>query len=202
MTRTRPNWRNAGDYPDPAETSLHRWAWEFLRRNPQFVAELAEIRRGDSPEGRALLKRWGIARVNLPDWPADSPVHFDAGPRPVRPVKIAGAWIAAALDRQDRITLEFDLAAPIEPQLERARQTLAANQRHHFPTLRRLRNQAEKFPLYLRTLDALDAGATRREMLERFAHECPDGLDERGLAYWIRRARALRDSEYRALVAH
>jgi hypothetical protein len=201
VKRSRPNWRDPADYPDPADASLHSWAWEFLRRNPQFVADLAGIREGTSPEGRALLRRWGIARVNLPDWPADSPVHFDVGPRPVRPVKIAGAWFAATLNRDDRIALEFDLAAPIEPQLERARQALIANQRHRFPTLRRLRNQAEKFPAYLRALDALDAGATRREMLEQFAHEFPD-LDERGLAYWIRRARALRDGEYRALVAH
>lgn len=34
----RPNWSDAATYPDPAKWSYRRWAWEFLRRNKDYVA--------------------------------------------------------------------------------------------------------------------------------------------------------------------
>lgn len=31
-----PNWRNPKEYPDPAKTARLDWAWQFLRRNPDY----------------------------------------------------------------------------------------------------------------------------------------------------------------------
>lgn len=36
---TKPDWRNPADYPAPEGTSPRRWAWEFLRRNPDYRAD-------------------------------------------------------------------------------------------------------------------------------------------------------------------
>ncbi|WP_211904832.1 transcriptional regulator domain-containing protein [Ralstonia syzygii] len=33
----KPNWRNADDYPRPDDASPAEWAWEFLRRNPEYI---------------------------------------------------------------------------------------------------------------------------------------------------------------------
>ncbi|MFA5593272.1 MAG: DUF6499 domain-containing protein [Micavibrio sp.] len=31
-----PDWRDKSQYPDPRSTSNKQWAWEFLRRNPDY----------------------------------------------------------------------------------------------------------------------------------------------------------------------
>ncbi len=36
MKEWLPNWKNANEYPDPDTTYLKEWAWEFLRRNPEY----------------------------------------------------------------------------------------------------------------------------------------------------------------------
>ncbi|MGB8414974.1 transcriptional regulator domain-containing protein [Paraburkholderia sp.] len=33
----KPNWRNADDYPRADDTSPREWAWEFLRRNLDYI---------------------------------------------------------------------------------------------------------------------------------------------------------------------
>lgn len=38
-----PDWRDEKNYPDPATTTAQQWAWEFLRRNPQYQADYAEF---------------------------------------------------------------------------------------------------------------------------------------------------------------
>ncbi len=35
----RPNWRNADEYPRVDNTSPCIWAWEFLRRNPDYIED-------------------------------------------------------------------------------------------------------------------------------------------------------------------
>lgn len=37
------NWRNPAEYPDPALAPLDRWAWEFLRRNPEYQADYRRL---------------------------------------------------------------------------------------------------------------------------------------------------------------
>lgn len=40
----RPDWREAGSYPSEHDKwSYRRWAWEFLRRNPQYWEECSKI---------------------------------------------------------------------------------------------------------------------------------------------------------------
>lgn len=212
----KPDWRNPKHYPDPADTSLHRWAWEFLRRNPEFAAEAAPAAKqqramkaaGTLPQFwnvmplGAVLKRWGVLHPILREWRShigDAPVRFDVAPRPVEHAEVNGAMIVFAPMRGDRLVLQFDLDAPLDPQIERARQRLVANQRMKFPALRRQRNQTEKFPLYLRVLDALAAGVTPTAILDVLSRTMPEA-DERSLRYWTKRATALRDGGYRDLL--
>ncbi|MBC8726600.1 DUF2285 domain-containing protein [Paraburkholderia sp. 31.1] len=40
----RPQWRDESSYPsEPAKWSYRRWAWEFLRRNPEYFEECDKI---------------------------------------------------------------------------------------------------------------------------------------------------------------
>lgn len=45
MARPIANWRNRANYPKAgARLSLNRWAWEFLRRNPNYQAAWGNFR--------------------------------------------------------------------------------------------------------------------------------------------------------------
>lgn len=205
MGDRRDYWRDPMKYPAAESTSLHRWAWEFLLRNPEYRRELEEaitlqkeqLGAGASPLDTiqlidALNARWGINSFH--NWdeehPLDTATQFDRAPRRT----------VAAPTRDDRVVLEFDLDKPVDPQLERARHTLNAEQQKRFPNFKRKRNQVQKFPLYLRVLDALAAGAGPDEMLDVFATQVPE-VDERTVRYWKTCATRLRDGGYRDLIA-
>jgi hypothetical protein len=38
-----PNWQNPAEYPDPELAPPERWAWEFLRRNPDYQADYRRL---------------------------------------------------------------------------------------------------------------------------------------------------------------
>jgi len=53
------DWRSAADYADTSSLSVSGWAWEFLRRNPDYQAEVQNA--GSSPLRRAAVgRRWGL----------------------------------------------------------------------------------------------------------------------------------------------
>ncbi|MDZ5696742.1 transcriptional regulator domain-containing protein [Chelativorans sp. M5D2P16] len=66
----RPDWRNEKAYAYTARLTRREWAWEFLRRNPEFRRQLAiAVRQATCSKGRAALQairstvdlsRWGI----------------------------------------------------------------------------------------------------------------------------------------------
>lgn len=38
-----PNWKNVAEYGDPATMTAQHWAWEFLRRSPQYQEDYKEL---------------------------------------------------------------------------------------------------------------------------------------------------------------
>lgn len=44
-----PDWKDPSAYPDPETLTLQQWAWEFLRRNPDYQADYEKV-------------------INLPEW--------------------------------------------------------------------------------------------------------------------------------------
>lgn len=58
-----PDWRQPETYAYTATLTRAGWAWEFLRRNPAFQADLARHAPAASTKEvseRSELKRWGI----------------------------------------------------------------------------------------------------------------------------------------------
>jgi len=39
----KPDWQKSSDYPPANEKNRRRWAWEFLRRNPEYQADYIKI---------------------------------------------------------------------------------------------------------------------------------------------------------------
>lgn len=84
------DWGKPEHYPNPGAVSWDRWAWEFLRRNPEFAAEfLALVKTDDSGEfkpGRkpsdiaryALQDKWKIDMFYISPWVENDPAKFGA----------------------------------------------------------------------------------------------------------------------------
>jgi len=55
-----PNWEDASNYPDPAEATLHDWAWEFIRRSPDYRKDWARFQEivGNNPGIEKEIERY------------------------------------------------------------------------------------------------------------------------------------------------
>ena len=49
------NWRDPAKYPDPKDRQARRWAWEFLRRDPDYGRPGSDTPRGAVSAGVARL---------------------------------------------------------------------------------------------------------------------------------------------------
>jgi len=59
-----PNWRKPDEYPSPKDLTDREWAWEFLRRNPEYRQEWEEA-----------LRDW---ERDLPEWQRELREEFEA----------------------------------------------------------------------------------------------------------------------------
>ena len=212
-----PDWKKASDYPDEAESksiSPDRWAWEFLRRNKKFQAELEKAKKrqatylkenAENPIGWSktpvglIFCKWGVEHPNITAWidarAVDTPVAFEKYPKFLRFSAINGVDVSVARHDSTKLCLQFDLSSPIEPQIQRAKATLMSNQKAIESTLTRRRNNErfERFPCYLRILDAIDAGAKNKEIADCLF------LADDTLAMAKKKAEALRDGGYKTI---
>ncbi|MBT9520015.1 MAG: hypothetical protein IV101_03895 [Dechloromonas sp.] len=60
--RKRPDGTNEKDYLGCERWSPKRWAWEFLRRNPDFAAEAKEALNQGEAEQRVVAVKYGLRR--------------------------------------------------------------------------------------------------------------------------------------------
>lgn len=227
----KPDWKKADDYKFAKNTSLHRWAAEFLWRNPKFQNEVEAalnepdlppplagcppIGWNEKPLGKVLVK-WGVSTPVLPAWIkqglSDSQFIFEKFPRYVSSYKVTAAGgpftdqaigrrFCVALESHEKSVLEFDLTAPINPQIERAKRMLDAQQKQNNKG-----NQIVKkaivslYPWYLRTLDAYAASAKHKDIIELFSKEQSEAISDDTFRKWNKEAERLRDGGYRELV--
>lgn len=114
------DWRDANDYAYCQELTLHEWAWEFLRRNPEYrqaYAEIASARGDDGIEpAKAAGNRFGLL----------SPVDPSFTAREVRGYLLwadhAGVWLLwdarfkpSSLTEEERDTGAIVVAAGTGP---------------------------------------------------------------------------------------
>jgi len=56
------DWRSADAYRYTLSLPMTAWAWEFLRRNPDYQADCAGAGQNDPARERELAARWGLLR--------------------------------------------------------------------------------------------------------------------------------------------
>jgi hypothetical protein len=169
-TRNRwglPDWVR-GEYLKP-DDSMRRWGWEFLRRRKDYrdlwlaCEQRAEpaadgLLTAVTPDYEATRRRYGMSRVvdpreQLSDWNCAFLLSF-------KPFGYGTDWLAETQKKAGKRTVVFDLQLPLAPQLEAARVFLGAMQSQRINISKSSKNRVEKWPLFLRVLDARECGAT------------------------------------------
>lgn len=187
------DWKNPDDYDYLAEFNLHEWAWEFLRRNPEYREAYFAL------EASATKAKFREAQEDPVKWEAFRALHIAAtepwGLRmPANPrftyreafpnfvqqagVQMPPSWTAPEAEEGDlwpgyphTVVLQFDLHYSVEIQIQIAAERLRRFGRHiaeafNYQPIAPKTKQYRKgqFPLYVRILDAELAGATIGQM--------------------------------------
>ncbi|MDQ6704192.1 MAG: DUF2285 domain-containing protein [Pseudomonadota bacterium] len=217
-----PDWTKQKEYPSPVGPGrMTVWTWEFLRRNPAyrafwmekiqpFVGVYGFIDRDAAgnfwPYLDELRSRFGVEIPSPPQ--SATPSHFAAN---------YISWVQNERGEDQRISLErhqvayiFDLTRPLKHQFEMAEKSASREQEFRQKSgainLKVSRNRDdEKFVLYLRILDAVEAGARPKDI---GALLLPDILDDydagnrrsKALVDKHKAAQKLRDGGYRSLL--
>ena len=186
-----PDWRDASAYPQPDTTPLNRWRWEFLRRRQDYredwllyfdrsyrrrVAGFAntpcpegvrswEERFSQSANELGLCDRYGTGAKLIDPAISYHPITLCSLFRPTNGV--LGFASESRLEQMEREMITpylFDLKKPLLEQMKAAEKYLRLLQKEHEIVPESRRRQISKWPLYLRILDAYDAGATYRKI--------------------------------------
>jgi len=137
------DWRNKDDYKDMKGFSLEQWAWEFLRRNSEYIQEWETINR--LPQEKKMYEffktgahKWGLRRYVDPNQSYNRTVKFlPLGGDIIEPIEVSPRVITInrSLNRNPRpdqkgnVYIQFNLHAPINPQIERSRKNLKSLQK-------------------------------------------------------------------------
>jgi hypothetical protein len=149
-----PNWQNPRKYPDPAKASRLDWAWQFLRRNPDYQRmwstliapnynpvhvdrSLERVNSRISDRVRRYLKdymghyplhvfqqRFGIVTVPLNPAEPKPKIHFAAQYVRYSRKPLNRPGSISTTPQDDEVLIWFDLKWPIEAQLKKSKALL------------------------------------------------------------------------------
>jgi hypothetical protein len=232
-----PDWTLKAGYPAPrGPKEMTIWAWEFLRRNPEYrvfwkekIEPFIDMTGGDLPPHKELKARvvpGGIYRDAAGTfWPYLDELRTRFGvenpspPQSTTPSHFTTtyiSWVQNEGGDNQRISLErhqvayiFDLTRPLKRQFEMAEKSATREQEYRQESgavnLKNSRNRdAEKYVLYLRILDADEAGARSEDIGDRLfpdkQNDYPDMMRAQALYDNRKAARKLRDGGHRSLL--
>ncbi len=173
------DWRKSEDYKSLEEYSLDKWAWEFLRRNPEYCREYRESTEGMTEVEATCAYFPGCQKWDLNSWLDPDREYFNIGFIPPGGTE-AGITSADFPKRKGTIFLihgeetgevffRFDTRKPINPQVENAKRQLLKLQEKQRGERRSIfkPRQAEWITL-LRVLDATAEGNRPKAIAEVF----------------------------------
>jgi len=212
-----PNWREQNEYPSPSTASRLEWAWQFLRRNPEYQqaweqhirphydpSDLSEaidsksshmrLRRLDRPqleETRVFQEQF---RIGTHPPPAPSEPTAKLGFVAIRYAEIRGEYTPRIPPGDDQVLMLFHLNLSIERQFADARKLLTSLRRRQFHA------SFDQYQRYLRLLDAKAVGASNADIAQVLYPTVENIFPAYDAKNRIRRdmriARRLRDHDY------
>lgn len=176
--RNTLNWTCQDQYPTLASLSNRQWNWEFVRRTPQYKSYYhAEMDRLHNIESRMKIKE--ATEDEIYEYFCDSgPLYYGITPLPdgfsnipwVKEETTQPVWAAEysheqmrEMEKQGVFLFAFHIDESIDRQLDRVRERLIIIQKELVGKIVQIRpggRNKEKWPLYLRVMDAKNEGAT------------------------------------------
>lgn len=223
MTTNWPlDWKNPKEYPPEDGTSMRQWAWEFMRRNPEYAQDIREINMvfritllssSDQELARKLTDNEKFdKRQYFTDKYACEFANGATLPEDSRPPMYAAEWIPMSTiafpvytkpTTWSHFTARFDLSLPIKAQIRAVetnlKEAIKSLDPEKVPKPKNL--HPDKYPIYLRLIDANNTGASQEEISE-FIYGTNGALDEKTIKSIrdnTRAAHQLRDFGFRQL---
>ena len=220
------DWKNGKSYEFGNDFPPSGWAWEFLRRNKDYQNDWRDlkIKLGSLAEKYPNLQakeweevfnnhslfsaltisaaKWGLARFANPDDPYH-PVTVEwlqAGGRILCPGRESSVWGDPYYE-----VVAFDLSAPLAEQLKMAETHLERVKEkrideRQIEVMPPVRAQPERWPGYLRALDAEASGVATPEiasvLLPHIKNVSPDYSGNQSIRNWLGSGKRLRDFGY------
>lgn len=218
----RPDWKDVSKYPPPQYASSNEWAWEFLRRNPQYQADyersnsfdLTFANSEDYRELERLCSEYALTKLTKPSssykqltgnpFVANAPrvsvllygsLHNSWTPEPTRRQMIRSVLPS----KEYELTVKLDLSRSLEEQMRQIEQLFQSE------TVK-AESRKQDSNLYIRYLQILDAKTHRVSDAEiaRQLEEQDFNRDSRATEDRIRKQRkaamALVSSGYKNLI--
>jgi hypothetical protein len=160
------NWEEPKNYPTLKNTSMNRWAWEFLRRNPVYQ-KAWDLR---NTKGLSSGKEFGVRF--LCDPLNNNPFEPKTGKDPFLEFLMGTAnmfLIGATIEKKSpmnpyEVLTAFDVRRPIQPQINLAQKFLRDYQK--IKDIKFGSHRKNHFVEYLRILDARAAGIKPKRIKE------------------------------------
>ncbi|WP_108484348.1 hypothetical protein [Oceaniglobus ichthyenteri] len=205
-----PDWRDPDAYGDFCDWSRNRWKWEFLRRREDLRQEFKEYA-SQTYQSNLKFREWldaehptheggRILRPEDPGFIIFSRILWWEMPNPKigdQPENAIGwSWTDTSIREFTRETapagflrVDFDLSAPIAPQIENVKKRLVEVQTEESGGKVQKRRHPAKWPEYLRVLDAAEGGASLSEIAKFLKYKAQT---EQGARDTLRAAKELR----------
>lgn len=217
------DWQIRERYPDPGDPDVD-WAWEFLRRNPEYqrawdeLQLLPDTKDARKPANARIEQRFRIEHPvsytePIPDWFEIAPGLYDteelpqpwlAHVRPPEPEIIAvrpeemtayAERMRALSDDPRRLVVVFDLASDLDPQIKETKTLFQEN--HH--TVAKDRDPNWNPSMWVKHLRILDGYAVKADKEDLLLELYPDKDGGAALSTLIRakgKAEEFRDDRY------
>ena len=189
-----PDWHDEEAYPNPDDLTLTEWRWEFLRRTNDYREDFLLHVEEELKRHRSVTGEEHPVAANSPDFcprmlgsERKYGVYYLRNPAASGPglgqfartygrvfTDVTRGVLPKLLEEDQRIVITFDLTKPIQPQLDTAKEIFERHQRGESVIIRPRRRHRVKWSLYLRVIDARDAGATWEEIGEIILLPDPD----------------------------
>jgi hypothetical protein len=198
-----PDWRNAAHYRSPRNTSPLQWAWEFLRRNPEYQTLWAKrIKHNYKPANfptpaiPEFRDKFHIIEDPPPSPAENKPKYLRFGP-PFILLRGPGKGGPISLDWsicQNEMIVFFDLTYPIPRQLQVLNEAMVKHAPKRTPEFR-FNRWTEKYPTYLRLLDAIHAGVDQQTIIQNL-YNLGNQNARQTFRDHLRAAKLLRDKDF------
>lgn len=172
-----PDWREESQYPSTEKMLSVQWAWEFLRRNPEYQTDFVSL------PGVELTAKWSIS---IPLDPSATSKHefilsrdFSFKPSglfrmiPGDILQVAEEMIKPEHKSLGTLAIFLDLSKPLGDQFRRLEQAALGAQKAYcarlgepVPKLRAKNYRPQDYATYLRVLDGLSVNASLLSMAE------------------------------------